>query len=410
MAKELKQKYYKTLNKARTPIFMLNSILGGGISFGRLVNAFGKNQSGKSTFCLQAAQYFLEDYGDNCRVVILDSEANYADASRLENAFKISPHNGEVEVINPDPRVFLHFNATIEGTFNTCIKYVNESRELNIPTLIIIDSLSTLVPSRDMEELEKALSAGGMENTFAGGMMLAPRIMGQKVSHLLGALPSSLAVVLTVSQATADMEASSAYAGPQIKAKNPGYSLGHAFHLQLKFSILPSSLKANPNDKSDAAKANKNYIDKNMQDDENTRKTTLTNIQITKNKISVCEEDITLMINNINGGRFIEQFEIFESLSVAKGLLASNGGRFYLRDDLKEKYAGRMLTYIDYSGDETVEKQKDLNVSWLKKEIVTSAEFFQLLKDEIVLYYRDNVSSVDSIYQQMEHFKTAKGL
>jgi len=266
------------------------------------------------------------------------------------------------------------------------------------------------VPARDIDELEKSLATGSEINAFGAGMMLAPRIFAQKVAHLLDALPSSLTTVLTISQATADLENSGTYQGIQIKAKHPGYALGHAFHLQLKFNALTSSMKASPSESSDAAKANKNYIDKNMQEDENTRKTTLTSVHITKNKISVCEEGITLMINNVNGGKLVEEFEIFESLSTAKGILVSNGGRFSLREDLKEKYAGRKIKYIDHSGDEPVEKDKDLTVSWLKKEIVASKEFCDLLREEIILYYRENISSVDSIYQQMDKFRAAKGL
>ena len=130
MAKEIasetktnKRQYFKTLDKIRMPIVMLNAILGDGLSFGRIINCYGKQQSGKSTFSLQTAQYFLEDYGDNCRVVIFDTEASFADSSRLENGFNLSPSNGEVEVINPDPRVLLHFTATIEDTFNMIIKF-----------------------------------------------------------------------------------------------------------------------------------------------------------------------------------------------------------------------------------------------------------------------------------------------
>ncbi len=419
MAKEIasdtktnKRQYFKTLDKIRMPIVMLNAILAGGISFGRVVNCYGRQQSGKSTFSLQTAQYFLEDYGDNCRVVIFDTEASFADSSRLENGFNLSPSNGEVEVINPDPRVLLHFTATIEDTFNMIIKYVKESKELNLPTLIILDSLSTLVPARDIEELDKALNKGGIENSFAGGMMATPRIMGQKISHLLGVLPSSLATVITISQATADMETSSAFAGPQIKAKGAGYALGHAFHLQLKFSILPSSLKSMPNEKSDAFKANKLYTNKDMAADENTRKTTLTTVQITKNKISVCEEDITLCINNLQNGRFVEQYEIFESLSVAKGILVSAGALWHLRDDLKEKYKNKMIKYVsvDKATGEVLEKEKDISVGWYKSDIVTSKEYCDILTSEITAYYIQNVGSVASIYIQRERFRESKGL
>lgn len=108
-----KKKYYRTLDKIRTPVEILNVLTGGGLSFGKICEFWGKNRSGKTTAALGSAQNFLADYPEG-RLVIIDSEANYSDGSRLEKVFDIHPHNGELEVVKEDPRVWLFYISTIE--------------------------------------------------------------------------------------------------------------------------------------------------------------------------------------------------------------------------------------------------------------------------------------------------------
>lgn len=408
MAKEKvasQRKYYKTLDKIRTPIVLLNTILGNGINFGRLVESWGRNRSGKSTLALQTASIFLDDYPDG-RVVIIDSEANYSDSSRLEKVFGLSPCNGTVETLREDPRVFLYFTGVIEEAFSLTMKYVKESSELNIPTFIVIDSLSALQPSRDVEEIEKSLGKGKLANSYSGGIALTPRVLSSSMGHLLGMLPNSLSTVMVISQVTVDM--SNPYMVTE-KAKG-GISKEHSLHLSVKLEIQSSSLKSKAADSSNAdlKKAANNFIDSNLHDDENIKPLTLTKLNVTKNKISVGLDDVTLMINNEKGGKFVPEYELCESLAKGKKIIVPHGGYWSLNDELKEIYKDVDVTYID-NIDKTPKVGK-AGENFIFTEIVSSDQMRDILLKEIVNYYRNNVEGIAYIYNHMDEFRKAKGL
>lgn len=176
-----------------------NFVLGTGDSSGVIVH-----NSGKTTACYEMANSALNDYGEDARVVILDSEAS-TDPARLAS-FNLFPCNDEIEVLEKDPRVFLHYIATIEESIDTAIKYVNEAKKNNTPTLIIIDSISTLKPKNEVDELNKSLETGKEQKAYSAGMMLSSRIMTSKLTDLLNKMPGSNAAVVLINQATIDMD------------------------------------------------------------------------------------------------------------------------------------------------------------------------------------------------------------
>lgn len=401
-----KRKYYRTLDKIRTPVEILNVLTGGGLSLGKIFEFWGRNRSGKSTAALQTAQYFLEDYPEG-RIVIIDSEANYSDGSRLEKVFNLHPHNGELEVVKEDPRVWLFYIATIEEAIATAIKFSKESKDQEIPTLILIDSLSALVPSRDAEELHKSIEKGKMANQYAGGMALTPRILASSMSHLLGAVASSFASVIVISQVTVDM--SNSYMVTE-KAKG-GIAKEHSLHLSVKFEIQGSSLKAASNE--EVGKTASSFSGDGVRD-ETIKPYTLSTINITKNKMGLTDVGGSVIyIDNASGGRIQPSYELVESLGKNKGILeykncGNKGKHATLASTYAERHASSMLPYIDAS---TGEAGKRLITDlWKPSEIIRSKDYLNILKEEVKNYYYNNVEAVKNIYDQMTEFKEAKGI
>ena len=69
-------------NKVRTPVEVLNCILGGGLPFGTIAQSYGPPKVGKSTWMYQMMGIFQKQYPDGIAFII-DNEAS-ADDDRLE--------------------------------------------------------------------------------------------------------------------------------------------------------------------------------------------------------------------------------------------------------------------------------------------------------------------------------------
>ena len=162
------------------------------------------HNSGKTTATYDMAVSALNDYGEDARVVIIDAEAT-SDASRLAS-YGLFPGNDEIETLEQDPRVSLHYISTIEEAIDTCMKYAEDAKKNSTPTLIIVDSISTLKPKNEVDELNKSLETGKEMNKFSAGMMLASRVMTSKLTDLLNKLPMSNTSVVLINQATVDMD------------------------------------------------------------------------------------------------------------------------------------------------------------------------------------------------------------
>lgn len=67
--------------KVSTPLEVVNSILGGGIPFGTVLQSYGPPRGGKSTWMYQTMGRFQKEYPDGISVII-DTESS-ADGNRL---------------------------------------------------------------------------------------------------------------------------------------------------------------------------------------------------------------------------------------------------------------------------------------------------------------------------------------
>lgn len=381
-----KKRYSQIINRFRTPSPLVNVTNAGGIKMGTICEVWGPYKAGKTTFCLQTGEYLLQDYKEDARLVLISAEAS-DDMPRYENTFNIHPGNPEIETLEKDSRVSLHYIPTIEDAFNTAIKFVEESTKNNTPTLIIIDSIAALKPKADYDELQKSLSDDSKENKYSQGMMLAARITSAKLTDLLARMPNSNAVVFLINQITADLDS-------YIKKDKPkgGNAKNHAIHMSLKFANKASKAVTAATDTD-----TKSFVSTQAGDDKHIRKTTYTNLTIEKNKFSISEEAIELCINNVDlGGKFIELYELMK-LSISKGILAQVGGYYQLNDYLRTLYPTQTVIIKN-------DKPKALTEKFRFADIAKSPEFISILKYELTEYYRTKVSTVDNLYSYMEKF------
>ena len=119
-------------NKVRTPIEVLNCLLGGGLPFGTVATSYGPPKVGKSTWMYQMMGIFQKDY-PNGIAVIIDSEA--------------SADNDRIAYLGVDPNKLLRLPASsIETGFLALLKMLenkskNESLK-DVPVFVIWDTIS----------------------------------------------------------------------------------------------------------------------------------------------------------------------------------------------------------------------------------------------------------------------------
>lgn len=393
-----KLKLSRTINKIRTPITLLNSTLRGGLPLGGLFQFWGASKSGKSTCALQTAQYFLEDYPDG-RVVIIDSEGNYPESSRLEKVFNLHPHNSVLETIEEDSRVFFFRMSVIEKAFSTITKFAKESRE-GIPTLVILDSISSLSASALVDEVNKSSLKDTAVNVYAGGQSVNSAVITKLLGPLMDDVINSWCSVIFINQITVDRDS-------YIKAEKPkgGYALAHSLHLSVKFQILNSSLKSNSD--TEISKIS-NKFSENPTLDETIKPHTLSMVLIDKNKYGITDSGASVvMIDNLSGGHINPEYEVFQCLAKAKHLIHSSGRWTYFSDEIKQKHPDLKLSYTDNSTGEI--KQKSVNDSWDSSELASSKEAFKLLKKELSQYYL-KIKSVEYTHAHMIDIAKAKGI
>jgi RecA/RadA recombinase len=390
MAKVEKKKLSRTCNKIRTPLNLLNTFLGGGISFGTAVQFFGATKSGKSTAALQTAQYFLENY-PNGRVVIIDSEGNYSSGARLEKVFDLHPHNSVLETVEQDERVFFFRMATIEKVFMTLIKFAKESTEDNIPTFIIVDSISALSASSVVEEINKSADKGKDVNVYAGGQSANAAIMTKLLGPLVDEISNSWTSVVFINQVTVSR---TIYGNPEV-AKG-GYALGHMLHLSVKFNI--KSLSNQGVSCKDTSTSTERFGSLEDSDDDTIKPITISSVVIDKNKCGISDNGgSAIMIDNLIGGRIVENYEICETLAKTRGILVSRSSVIGLNEDLQAKYR-----------DVKTSNGKGISDNWNYKELIKTPEMISVLKKEILLHYFKNVKSIRDEYEQISQISRAK--
>lgn len=135
-------KVLTTRQKVRTPVEILNCLLGGGIPFGTVLQAYGPPKSSKSTWLYQMMGIFQKEYPEGIAVVV-DTEAS-GDTERLS-------------FLGVDTSRILRLPATsIETGFLSLLKMLdNKSKNEKLkdtPVFVIWDSISKGLAQEDSRQ------------------------------------------------------------------------------------------------------------------------------------------------------------------------------------------------------------------------------------------------------------------
>lgn len=159
-----------------TNCYAIDNLLGcGGIPRGRITEVFGAESSGKSTLCL----YFVaqvQKAGGVC--VYIDAENAYDQ----QYAETIGVDTSKLLVSQP---------ATLEESFDS----IREFAESNAVDLIIIDSVSALVPKSEVEG----------EEMLKDTMAVQARLLSKGLRILSGPISKSKTVVIFINQLRANI-------------------------------------------------------------------------------------------------------------------------------------------------------------------------------------------------------------
>ncbi len=151
--------------------YAVDKLLGcGGLPRGRIIEVFGQESSGKSTFCLFLIAQ-IQKAGGKC--VFIDAE----------NAFD-STYSGAIGVKVED--LFVSQPSTIEETFDTIKAFV----ETNKIDIIVIDSVAALTPRVELEG----------EEILKDSVALQARLMSKGLRILTGPIARSKTVVVFINQ------------------------------------------------------------------------------------------------------------------------------------------------------------------------------------------------------------------
>ncbi|MCE8162634.1 MAG: AAA family ATPase [Candidatus Moeniiplasma glomeromycotorum] len=159
-------------NVLSTGSFILDQAIGGGYVFGKMVEVYGEEGSGKTTFALQAVR--------ECQK--LGKRAVYVD---VENALDIK-HSQNIGV-DTDQLITLHPEYG-EQAFKLILDILNhnQSQPKSKIGLIVIDSVAALIPKGELEgDLEKPLIGLHARMMASGLKQINHRLAGQAVIILL---------------------------------------------------------------------------------------------------------------------------------------------------------------------------------------------------------------------------------
>lgn len=131
----------------------LDISLDGGVPKGKMLEAFGANTSGKSSLCLEAAGKFQEKY-PNEHLLFVD----------LEDTF--TPQYARAMGVNVDKGFTLMKPKTGEDSFETLISFAKNLKG----GLIILDSISLLLPAAEDEKEMGAATMGSQAKLMSQGL------------------------------------------------------------------------------------------------------------------------------------------------------------------------------------------------------------------------------------------------
>lgn len=153
---------------------VLDSILGGGLAVGRIIEIYGPEASGKTSIALTAAGNVQRDGGN---VAFIDLE----NALDPKYAKKLGVDIDNLAVAQPD-------------TAEQALELVEQLAQTKLVDLIIVDSVAALVPKLELE--------GDMEQ---GSIGLVARLMSRSLKKLVGTANKSGTTIIFINQVRAQI-------------------------------------------------------------------------------------------------------------------------------------------------------------------------------------------------------------
>ena len=357
--------YNPIIHRIKTPVEMLNIVGVGGLHLNTIVECWGNPQSGKSTFSYQTGGMYLEQFGDDAELLILDAESSI-DISRLRHAYNIRPCNIK-GVRNPDSRVSVQPGFTLESGETEILKKVKEIKKDNRSLLVIWDSISATMPKTEFEDILKAMENEDESNPYAGGMMLKARVLKRTLNSLMLNTWQLPVTIILINQATTSI---GRYHSKE--TSGGGYGLKHNRHYGIRFNFQ-----------------------KKFGEDGYFAEGTLTHLTLEKSKFSPNLFDIPVYIRDNLGG-VIDPIEEIITVAFNMGIIVQRGGWYRLGEEAMKRF----------NDDETVKEY--FPCRWAKLKTILGLPTF--IRAQIETLFRSNYKLVDFAYQDRdEELKLIQG-
>jgi RecA/RadA recombinase len=345
--------------KVRLPIATVNmSSPGpdgrGGLGFSSIVEVYGDSRAGKSTIIYQAASYFLKDFKDKARLLIMSVEG-YPNSMRLKMAFGIDIEN--------DSRISTECTTTIEESNDAIQRHSKKCKEEGNFLFIIWDSISASSFTRAKEAIDKALDTEeGKDGSQAERGMTEPmaraQILKWCLNNTLHAIYQQPIILFLINQVTTKVNQFQAS-----KSRAGGYALNHNVEERIKVDFVKF---IGGDGKGDLFKTG-----------------TLSKVTVEKSRSVPGFQDIPIRINDQDGGVIEEDYEIPLVASSFKVLEAKSGGWYQVAEE-----------WMPDNAPEEFKKSKQL------KDIQGNSDYLEFLKKAVVKYIRSQFKLVDYVYKE----------
>lgn len=355
------------LHKVRTPIEFINIAGAGGLQLGSMIEPWGNPKAGKSTFCYQCAELFLEDYKDKALVLIIDAE-NSANLLRLRKVFNLDPCNIGSATSESDNRVYLEPGMTIELANAAIQKYMKKAQDENKYLFVIWDSITASAPQAEFDALEESIKKlankdeiknKDLAKEFAGGMMLKPRVIRSTLNSILTRMWQQPVIIFIINQATTAITRFGSK-----EDSSGGYGFKHNIHYRIRFSYK-----------------------KDLHAEGFIKKGTQSVVDFGKTKHMPSLKEFPIIIHDDIGGKIIQGAEL-PIIATEMEWIKSNGGYFKLSPELRERFP------------KDHDFREDKNRRF--KTIIQDLDFKKIIRKAFVDYFRDNFQLVNWEYEELE--------
>ena len=322
------------------------------------------HNSGKSTFCYQTSKMFLDKYGENAALIIVDSE-NSVDRMRLEVVFGITighTHltNGKVkESKSNDRRVFLIPGPTLEGAASLIRGISAKLLEEGKYVLVIWDSITASQAAKDYEDAIEAAKKGDEASLNSGGMMLRARVLKSELNRLLNVMFEQPMTVLLINQATTQINR---WGGSE--TSGGGYGKEHNIHYKVRFNF-------------------KSGIESELL---GLGKGTSSEISIEKSKFGPRADKIEIFIHDDEGGIIVPDMEVLARAQVT-GTIEGKGAWYRLNQEALP---------------DLTDEEKELKWHGWDKVVEDASRIAPILKKALTRQIREKFKMVDMAYQYRE--------